>query len=282
MNDTLEHYLDAWNLTDAQPLAQTVTSHLYTVTCAGETAVLKLLTDYGWEEQRGAAALRYWDGHGAIRLYRSDEKVQLLEYVEGDELVTLVEHGEDEAATHIIADILRQIHAVPQDKPHDGLYPLESWFQSLFDKAEADKAADDESIYVRGAGVARRLLDDPCDVRVLHGDIHHMNIRHSAARGWLAFDPKGVVGERTYDCANTLCNPFRGTPRHDPLVHNEQRLLRNAGILADELGIELSRLLAYTFAYCCLSAAWTLEGDDDTAWALNVAAIVEPHLTISG
>ncbi len=180
--------------------------------------------------------------------------------------------------TRIIADVIRQLHGVPQDKPQDGLYPLESWFRALFDKAEADRAFGDESIYMRGALMARRLLDHPRDVRVLHGDIHHMNIRYSARRGWLAFDPKGVVGERAYDCANTLCNPFRGQPGYDPLVHNEARLLRNAEILADALGIALPRLLAYTFAYCCLSAAWTLEDDGDTAWALHIARIIEPHL----
>ncbi|MCZ2095144.1 MAG: hypothetical protein LC121_02520 [Anaerolineae bacterium] len=252
------------------------TDQLLHVTIRARPLSLGPLTDYGWKNS-GAAALRYWDGSGAIACM-NPTKGAAAEYVAGDELVTLVERGEDEAATRIIADVIRQLHGVPQDKPQDGLYPLESWFRALFDRAEADRAFGDESIYVRGARIARRLLDDPRDVRVLHGDIHHMNIRHSARRGWLAFDPKGVVGERAYDCANTLCNPFRGQPGYDPLVHNEARLLRNAGILADALGIALPRLLAYTFAYCCLSAAWTLEGDGDTAWALNIARIVEKNL----
>ena len=64
------------------------------------------------------------------------------------------------------------------------------------------------------------------DVVPLHGDIHHRNIRQSA-RGWLAFDANGLVGERAYDCANTLCYPYRGIPRHDDLVHDEPRLLRH-------------------------------------------------------
>ena len=111
---------------------------------------------------------------------------------------------------------------------------------------------------------------------MLHGDIHHRNIRQSA-RGWLAFDPKGLVGERTYDCANTLCNPF---PYSDGLVHNERRLLTNAAILADALDIELSRLLAFTFAYACLSASWFLDDNsaDNAAWVLRVATLIEPHI----
>ena len=151
--------------------------------------------------------------------------------------------------------------------PDDGLVPLDRWFGALFAKAAADRQAGIGSIYVRGAALAERLLADQRDVRVLHGDIHHYNIRQSP-RGWLAFDPKGLVGERTYDCANTLCNP--GMP---DLVHNETRLLTNAAILADLLGLDPWRVLAFTYAYACLNASrWLPLGRDDIVqWMLTVA-----------
>jgi len=106
----------------------------------------------------------------------------------------------------------------------------------------------------------------------------HYNIRHTQ-RGWLAFDPKGVVGERSYDCANTLCNPVM-----PELVHNETRLLRNAAILADILALDLERVLAFTYIYACLNACWWLElssmekAEEIVRWHLRVAAIIEPHL----
>ena len=277
--NSLNHYLQAWNLSDPQPLTETPTSHLYTVTRAGERVVLKLQTDYAWEEQRSSAALACFGGHGAVRLYRRDEKAQLLEYADGADLVTLVEAGDDAGATRIIAQVLNQIHSIGQPAPCEGVLPLDRWFEPLFSKAEADERAGVESIYVRGSRVARHLLADPRDIRVLHGDIHHRNIRQSA-RGWLAFDANGLVGERAYDCANTLCNPYRGIPRHDDLVHNEPRLLRNAGILADGLCIDLARVLAFTFAYACLNASqwWSLQDDNVVQWSLEIAEIVEPHL----
>ncbi|MCJ7823422.1 MAG: hypothetical protein MUP44_00830, partial [Anaerolineales bacterium] len=211
-----------------------------------------------------------------VRLLRYDEGAQLMEYAAGDELVTLVEKGEDENATRIIAQVIKQLHSVPQDAPRDGLFMLDRWFGELFNKAAADRQAGIESIYVRSASLSERLLTDQGEVRVLHGDIHHRNIRQSS-RGWLAFDPKGVVGERTYDCANTLCNP--GMPE---IVHNETRLLTTASILADTLAIDLSRVLAFTYAYACLSASWSLRigADDMTEWALNVAVIIEPHIEL--
>jgi streptomycin 6-kinase len=274
-NPQLDSYLAAWDLSNPRLLTQTATSHIYTVTRDNATVILKLLSPSETEEQRGALALRYFDGHGAVRLLGYDQGAHLLEYAAGDELVTLVERGEDENATQIIAQVIKQLHSRPQDTPRDGLLMLDQWFGGLFTKAAADRQAGSESIYVRCATLAERLLAEQRDVRVLHGDIHHRNIRQSS-RGWLAFDPKGVVGERTYDCANTLCNPVM-----PELVHNETRLLTNAAILADALALDLSRVLAFTYAYACLNASWwSLRGgaDDIVQWSLKVAVIIEPHI----
>ena len=280
-NEKLNYYLASWNLSNPQFLTQTMTSHIYTVTYETETVILKLLSPSETDEQRGAVALRYFDGHGAVRLLRYDEGAQLMEYAAGDELVTVVERGEDENATRIIAQVIQQLHSVPQNIPHDGLFLLERWFEALFNKAASDRQAGIDSIYVRSASLAKRLLVDQREVRVLHGDIHHRNIRKTS-RGWLTFDPKGLIGERTYDCANTLCNPVM-----PELVHNETRLLTNAAILADTLALDLSRILAFTYAYACLNASWWLPridtkvAEDIVHWHLKIAVMIEPHVRLS-
>ena len=277
----LYYYLTAWNLSNPKFLTQTMTSHIYTVTYGTETVLLKMLSPSEIDEQRGAVALRYFDGHGAVRLLRYDEGAHLMEYAAGDELVTLVERGEDENATRIIAQVIQQLHSVNQNIPPNGLFTLERWFEALFHKAASDRQGGINSIYVRGASLARRLLVDQRDVRVLHGDIHHRNIR-KASRGWLTFDPKGLIGERSYDCANTLCNPVM-----PELVHNETRLLTNAAILADTLALDLSRVLAFTYAYACLNASWWLPridtkvAKDIVHWHLNLAVMIEPHVWLS-
>ena len=277
-NKKLNNYLTAWNLSNPKLLMQTMTSHIYTVTHESETVILKLLSPSEIDEQRGAVALRCFDGHGAVRLLRFDVGAQLMEYAAGDELVILVERGEDENATHIIAQVIQQLHSVPQNIPHDGLIMLEHWFEALFNKATSDRQMGIDSIYVHSASLAKQLLVDPREVRVLHGDIHHRNIRKTS-RGWLTFDPKGLIGERTYDCANTLCNPVM-----PELVHNETRLLTNAAILADTLALDLSRVLAFTYAYACLNASWWLPridtkvAEDIVQWHLKIAMIVKPHV----
>lgn len=277
-NRKLKNYLTAWDLSDPRLLTQTMTSQIYTVTHETGTVILKLLSPSETDEQRGAVALQYFDGHGAVRLLRYDEGAHLMEYAAGRELVTLVQHGGDQHATRIIAQVIQQLHGVARNIPHDGLVRLERWFDALFDRAASDRQAGIDSIYVRSASLARRLLDDQREVRVLHGDIHHRNIRETP-RGWLTFDPKGLIGERTYDCANTLCNPVM-----PELVHNETRLLANAAILADALALDLSRILAFTYVYACLNASWWLPrihtkiAEDIVQWHLKIAEMIEPHV----
>jgi streptomycin 6-kinase len=52
------------------------------------------------------------------------------------------------------------------------------------------------------------LLAEPREVGVLHGDLHHGNVLDFGVRGWLAIDPKGLLGERGFDFANIFTNPI--------------------------------------------------------------------------
>jgi streptomycin 6-kinase len=263
----LDHYLRTWSLTDPEPLAQTPTSHVYTVTYQGQRAVLKVLTPVGvCDEKGGAVALAHWNGRGAVRLLREDAQAHLLEYLPGEDLAALVGRGEDDRATTITGEVLNRLHLAPGKLP--ALTTLNQRFRSLFRRAESDAA------YARAARLAHTLLADPHNVHVLHGDMHHENIRWHPERGWLAFDPKGLVGERTYDAANTLCNPMT----LPGMVLDGDRLIRQATLLADALHVDRLRLLVFTYAHAHLSASWSLEDGGDPVLALGVAAIIAPYL----
>ena len=275
MSDKLNHYLKKWNLSNPQLLAETATSHVYSVEMNGETFALKLLTPIGvHDESPGTIALDCWAGNGAVRLFQYDDEAQLMEYIDGTDLVQMVENGDDEQATIIIAETLNKIHSAYNGKPPDGLWALKRRFRSLFEKAEQDKLEGIDSVFRRAAPFVQNLLDNQQEERILHGDMHHWNMRYHAKRGWLTFDPKGVYGERSFDAANTLCNPVI----MPELVTDEKRLLRNAEILAKHLHIDLSRILAYTFAYTCLSVAWSLEDDQNPYPTVKLAEILETHV----
>jgi streptomycin 6-kinase len=151
---------------------------------------------------------------------------------------------------------------------------LKRWFRELFQKAALDKSEGLNSTFTRAAPLAEHLLNQNREVRVLHGDIHHENIRHHPERGYLAFDPKGLIGERTFDAANTLCNPVS----MGDVVRNEARILRISGILAGKMGIEQSRVLGFVYIYACLSASWIESDGSEAQDELTIAELVEPHI----
>jgi streptomycin 6-kinase len=273
-SNALNHYLDFWQLADPQPLAETPTSQVYTVTYDGVRVVLKLLTPIGAKDEgQGALALQHFNGKGAVRLFRHDDAAHLLEYVDGPDLVDMVRNGDDDQATAITADVLNQLHAAPRESMPTTLIPLPIRFRDLFKRADEESHMGSASIYVRGAAMARRLFDQPRDVCVLHGDIHHENIRYKAGRGWLAFDPKGLIGERTYDAANTFCNPIKVAA----VAQDESQILRRAEIFSQRLGIDAQRILQFAFAYTCLSAIWWLDVGKVPGHELKIAALIEPH-----
>ena len=53
-----------------------------------------------------------------------------------------------------------------------------------------------------------RLLRDPVEDRVLHGDLHPQNLLWAQDRGWVAIDPHGLVGDPGYDVGPLLINPW--------------------------------------------------------------------------
>jgi streptomycin 6-kinase len=279
MTATLSDYLHKWNLHNPQLLARSPRSDVYTVYQNAEKVVLKLLTPVGAQDEAdGALALRYFDGQGAVRLFAHDERAHLLEYAGDEELAQMVYRGDDLAAAGVIASVLNKLHRPQPDVPTPLLRTLPQRFRSLFDTAARDEAAGDASIYVRAARVARRLLVYPQDECVLHGDIQHHNIRLHPRRGWLAYDPKGLYGERLYDAANTLCNPARARQQ----VLSEARLLQVSQALADGMGVDVARLRAFVFAFACLSASWPdkPEGSEIHGWFLTVARNAERHVNL--
>jgi streptomycin 6-kinase len=130
---------------------------------------------------------------------------------------------------------------------------------------------------VKSAAAARELLGDPRDVVVLHGDLHHGNVLDAGERGWIAIDPKGLIGERGFDFANIFHNPTR------EFALSPGRLQRLVGIVAALAGLEPVRLIKWILAYAGLSAAWSLDSghDEHARGAMAVAELAAAELALT-
>lgn len=245
-------YLKQWNLrTDGEPI-HTPGSDLLPVRFDGLPAMLKIARDS--EEKVGALVMRWWDGEGAARVYRHAGDALLMERATGPgSLMRMALEGDDDEASRIACATIARLHA-PRATPAPKLVPLEEWFQSLWPAARREAG-----LFAQAAAMARELLDSQREGVVLHGDVHHENILDFSARGWLAIDPKRVIGDRGYDYANLICNPEL------PTVTRPERFTRQVEVIAAASGLGRRRLLQWVLAYAGLSAAWFLEDGDSVS-----------------
>jgi len=188
-----------------------------------------------------------------VRVYESETNAVLLERLEpGEQLVTLVKRGEDEAATRILAQVIEKLahREAPAECP-----TVADWGRGF------DRYLDsgDQQIPFELVHEARELyLDLAASQRttmLLHGDLQHYNVLFDNDRGWVAIDPKGVVGELEYELGAILRNPVELREFYTtPAIIN--RRLRT---LTDLLQLDYSRALKWHSAQTVLSAIWNIE-----------------------
>lgn len=249
-----------WKISAPELIAETFSSRIWKVVREdGSPAVVKALKPFDdvADELRGEHFLAWRRGEGAVRLVGRDGHSMLLEYAGETLLSEVLDQQGDNAATAIAAEVMAKLFSSSQHPYPPELQPLRERFSSLFKKAKTDRDASDDSLYVEAAVVAELLLDDPHDVRPLHGDLHHENILHGA-RGWLVIDPKGVLGDPGFDAANMFYNPLD----RDALCLDPLRIAHMAEVFASTLGQSPVAILDHAIAYGCLSAAWHHEDDN--------------------
>ncbi|MGL4321900.1 MAG: aminoglycoside phosphotransferase family protein [Paracoccaceae bacterium] len=231
----------------------------------GTLAALKVYPSKGMgAEGPGFDLLAGWDGQGAARLYGRTRHAALIEWLDGPSLGDLTRAGRDAEACRELVQVAMRLHAVPLRKAVN-LPDLSAWFAALFTlRFAATCPPQAVANLTRCKVMARALLADPHDVRPLHGDLHHDNIR-LGTRGYLAFDAKGVLGERSYELANAFRNP-KGAAE---TVGNPARIKHLASSWSSAFNVPEQRLLTWATVKCALSIAWRCKGtasaDDEFA-----------------
>ena len=187
---------------------------------AGADAVLKVTPPEDDEADEEPDALELWDGNGAVRLIRRDaaRRALLLERARpGSDLAELSE----EAATAVAVDLGTRLWR-PAGAPFRWIGDhVPRWL----DRAELGPGRElvplARSIYAS--------LDIGCGTLV-HGDFHHHNVL-SHDGGYVAIDPKPMLGEPEFDVASFLWNPLSYRMRRDV---TERRLAAFAAVGLDE------------------------------------------------
>ncbi len=166
--------------------------------------VIKITKQIG-DESHSGEVLKAYGGDGAVRVYESETGAVLLERLEpGEQLVNVVKRGDDDEATKILAEVIEKLadHEAPAGCP-----TVADWGRG-FDRY---LQSGDEQIPREMVEVARemynKLVSSQRTTMLLHGDLQHYNVLFDNKRGWVAIDPKGVIGELEYEVGALLRNP---------------------------------------------------------------------------
>lgn len=228
----------------------------------GTEAIVKIAWPH--REMRGEpAALRRWNGHGAVRLIAHDPRRHALvlhRCVPGDELRTAP--GTAEQRLLAGCDVLRRLWQAPpphRSEDRDGIESLALmagvWADLADERMARIRPGYDPALVAEGIALLRTLPMSATREAILHGDINPGNVLSTGTGRWVAIDPKPMTGDPAYDpwpLVEQIDDPFSTA---DPT-----RVLRHRiEVVAGALALEPERITLWALARRVEAALWAAE-----------------------
>jgi streptomycin 6-kinase len=262
-----------WGLTDVQPVPNLSYNFVAFAKQGKGDVILKIGVPHR-EFLSEMSALRLFNGDGACRLFEYDEGKGFLLLERLHPGTMLSEVDDDDKRTHIAVDVMQKIwrlvESVQEQTPAlHKFIQLTDWFDELKNirpHFDGGTGPFPKKVLEQVESFLPQALTD--DVRLIHGDFHHFNILKSE-RGWLAIDPKGVIGPVGYEIGPLMINPWKGFSGWSSFQVNTKR---RVDIIQERLGWEREMIVQWATAHAVLSAWWDYP-NLDWEYSLNCAKI---------
>ncbi len=274
----LQEYARVWRVSVEEPF-ETETAVIAFGVRNDQPVVLKVIKQT-CDEWHAGEILKAFDGNGVVRVYEHTPGAVLVERLRpGNSLAELALSGRDEEATEILAGVMQQMFARATStlESANACASVDDWAKGF----ERYLASGDRRIPLRLAVEGQKTYLELCasqrQPRLLHGDLQHYNLLFDSSRGWLAIDPKGVIGELEYEIGAALRNPFE----QPELFISHSTIKRRLEQFTRKLNLDYERTLRWGFAQAVLSAIWSAEDGfavDETNPAMRLAKAIRPML----
>ena len=264
---------DKWGLTLGQPTEEIKVNYIaYVEMGNGEEAVLKVGVPHG-DFSAEMEALAIYEGRGINRLIDCDKALNamLLERLRPGKMLDSVGNAREQS--EIAARILQELHATPPPSHHT-LPHFMDWMRGAFADARSCKDSERARGYIeqipRVESMMGILMEADEPQILLHGDLHHWNILSDADRGWMAIDPKGVIGASCLDVGRFINNAMGFG---ETAAEKREILLEAVTVFSYVLGENEERMFAGAFCDKIMGSSWGLKQEPDEREASSQEAL---------
>jgi streptomycin 6-kinase len=210
----------------------------------GTEVVVKVQLPDDFEGEHEAEALRFWAGHGAVRLLAHDPEHRAL-LLERCRPGTPLGTRYDDEALGAAAALMQRLWRPPPGDVHWRRLETEAerWLVELPQRFEQNGRPFEPRLLEAALDAMRTLAPTQGDAVLCHQDLHGGNILRAEQEPWLAIDPKPIAAERAYD---TVAIVRDASPTRD-------ELRRRLDTLSGLLGLDRERMRLWGIAK---SVAW--------------------------
>lgn len=264
--DLLDQICRDWSLSLVDsPFEGSAVSYVHPVRHENEAHILKLQYPHP-DCVDEARALKVWNGEGAVKLIAHDaERWALL--LEACDPGTALSAAKGIDPLSVYSNLLPKLSI----KTQEPFTPLKTealdWRRVLSDAYDCEASFEVRGLITAALDLLEPLLvADQGEQVLLHQDLHAENILKSNKRGWLAIDPKPLIGER----------PFAAAPivRAFELGHSEQAVHDRLRRLCRCLELDRERARAWTIIQ---TMAWSFDSAYKTKHHQTVAWLLKLH-----
>jgi len=252
----LQRVADEWAITLGEPYTGVYPGNLvYRCTLSdGTPAVIKTEPDRFDDDEflPGIDAMSLYAGRGMARVLRVDRRRRILlmeRVIPGEPLWGEAIDDALKAAAFVMSKLRTpppDRHSFPDVRSYHRAWPSHAALYGGPGPIDADLFEIGERIFLE-------LCDSSAEPVVLHCDLHYGNVLSSERDGWLAIDPKGLIGEACYEAGDLLRN------RVDELQGSGAAMRRRVETLADLTGFDRERIRLWGLAQAVLSEIWSTE-----------------------
>ena len=243
----VDECVEEWDLRLGEPYPAGAAGHAVRADLAdGTPAVLKVIFPHR-EAEHEAAALRAWDGDGAVRLLDYDEARWAM-LIERCEPGTLLAEADQGTALDVFVSLLPRLWREDTEPFRPLADEAAWWIDFLPDEWERAGRPFERRLLDAAVDELRSLSDSQGERVLLHQDLHGDNVLAAEREPWLAIDPKPLLGEREFGVAPIVRDPELGHSRRDVLYRLDR--------LTSELGLDRERARGWTIGQ---TIAWSLD-----------------------